>query len=270
MKDSFSANRLLANPTSYSLGAPSVMRPDGKASRTPASWRSATASACSCGPASTAAPPGSRWLSRFTAPSHFDFEARPGHGARSSLFPAFHFTSFLEFAMRSQTSCVPQSSRSPDSGQTLVRRLALLGAWLIALVGMAGPAAATDWYAAPGGSASGTCVNAANACTIQRAIDVASANDTVHVAPGNYTFTNNRIVIAKAGLKLVGANSPFDSSSVPGAPVLASTASGAASRWWMVRSRKSAPVLPRVAVTPPRPASWVSPGWCMPPGAGHG
>ena len=82
MKDSFSANRLLANPTSYSLGAPS----DGKASRTPASWRSATASACSCGPASTAAPPGSRWLSRFTAPSHFDFEARPGHGARSSLF----------------------------------------------------------------------------------------------------------------------------------------------------------------------------------------
>lgn len=67
----------------------------------------------------------------------------------------------------------------------------------------------TDWYAAPTGVDTNDCASPATPCTIQGAINAASANHTVHVAAGNYPFTNNRIRIEKEGLRLIGDNSPF-------------------------------------------------------------
>jgi uncharacterized repeat protein (TIGR01451 family) len=89
-----------------------------------------------------------------------------------------------------------------------------------------GPALAADFYVSPSGDDSNICTSSVTPCkTIQGAIDQASVDDTVHVGPGNYPFSNKRIVIDKPGLKLVGDNSPFDASSTPGAPVKAGAAS---------------------------------------------
>ncbi|MCW5569164.1 MAG: hypothetical protein KIS84_13170 [Dokdonella sp.] len=82
-------------------------------------------------------------------------------------------------------------------------RLAMGGA----VLACAGSALAADWYAAPTGG--GSLCSQASPCTIQGAIDVAAPYDTVHVAPGDYTFTSNRILIQTEGLRLIGDNSPF-------------------------------------------------------------
>jgi len=84
-----------------------------------------------------------------------------------------------------------------------VLRLAMGGA----VLACAGSALAADWYAAPTGG--GSLCSQASPCTIQGAIDVAAPYDTVHVAPGDYTFTSNRILIQTEGLRLIGDNSPF-------------------------------------------------------------
>jgi len=90
------------------------------------------------------------------------------------------------------------------------RQRRIAGGLLCLLAMLAGPAMAADWYASPNGSGTKDCTSAANACAgIQTAIDAASAYDTVHVAEGNYSFTSNRIVIAKEGLTLIGDHNPF-------------------------------------------------------------
>src|SRR5690625_724256 len=86
------------------------------------------------------------------------------------------------------------------------RRALQLAALLLITAGSG--AMAAEWYAAPNGS--GSDCTQASPCTIQGAIDRAGEYDTVHVASGDYSFTSNRIVIDKAGLKLIGETSPFD------------------------------------------------------------
>src|SRR5690625_4527554 len=86
------------------------------------------------------------------------------------------------------------------------RRALQLAALLLMTAGSG--AMAAEWYAAPNGS--GSDCTQASPCTIQGAIDKADEYDTVHVASGDYSFTSNRIVIDKAGLKLIGETSPFD------------------------------------------------------------
>ena len=105
-------------------------------------------------------------------------------------------------------ACFRQSLRARAPLASLNRHvIRLFTAVVLALAGTT--ALGADFYAAPGGSASGTCVDTANACTIQRAIDVAAPYDTVRVAAGDYAFTSNRIRIEKEGLRLIGDNSPF-------------------------------------------------------------
>src|SRR5690625_3231177 len=87
------------------------------------------------------------------------------------------------------------------------RRRALQLAALLLITAGSG-AMTAEWYAAPNGS--GSDCTEASPCTIQGAIDKAGEYDTVHVASGDYSFTSNRIVIDKAGLKLIGEASPFD------------------------------------------------------------
>src|SRR5690625_5059117 len=101
------------------------------------------------------------------------------------------------------------------------RRALQLAALLLMTAGSG--AMAAEWYAAPNGS--GSDCTQASPCTIQGAIDKADEYDTVHVASGDYSFTSNRIVIDKAGLKLIGENSPFDPAGEIGAPVKAADAS---------------------------------------------
>lgn len=103
----------------------------------------------------------------------------------------------------------PDHPLAPPMARTQARLWLRLTTLMVVLflIGLASPAMADDWYAAPGGSGS-DCTQAAP-CTIQGAIDKAAAYDTVHVAAGDYSFTSNRIRIEKEGLRLIGANSPF-------------------------------------------------------------
>lgn len=99
---------------------------------------------------------------------------------------------------------------------------------------------AADWYTSPSGSDASACASAATPCkTIQAAINKAAANDTVHVGQGSYPWAGT-IKIATNGLKLIGDNSPFASSSTPGnvapaanASQLAAATSGGTGMIWI-------------------------------------
>ena len=110
---------------------------------------------------------------------------------------------------RSQRQLEPASaSVRAESAPARQRRIA--GGLLCLLAMLAGPAMAADWYASPSGAGTQDCMSAANACKgIQAAINKAGTYDTVHVAQGNYAFTNDRVVINTEGLKLIGDSSPF-------------------------------------------------------------
>lgn len=135
------------------------------------------------------------------------------------------------------------SSSQPARTSAGFTRLRAHAARLLAaaVFGIAGHSAmATDWYAAPGGSASGTCVDTANACTIQRAINVASAGDTVYLTPGNYPFrtdsghTGSGVLIEKS-IRLVGQGDAFDEEESNRATLLAPTNTGANRRMIYIR-----------------------------------
>jgi len=93
--------------------------------------------------------------------------------------------------MRSQPSRSTEPLPGGNPSRPLSRRLALLGAWLIALVGLAGPAMAAEWYVATTGNDSNDCESTGSACrTIQAAIDKAGVNDpAAPISVGTYAVT---------------------------------------------------------------------------------
>lgn len=152
--------------------------------------------------------------------------------------------------MRSQPSRSTEPLPGGNPSRPLSRRLALLGAWLIALVGLAGPAMAAEWYVATTGNDSNDCESTGSACrTIQAAIDKAGVNDTVYVAGGNYAFTSNRIKIegpGKNGLRLIGQTSPFAlpyaEATVPGVSVAYGTSNNKAANAVVLQQASANPV----------------------------
>jgi len=134
-----------------------------------------------------AAAPEPRWplrVSRWAALFRFVSPTRPGPRAWPSPFFAFPSASPLEPAMRSQPSRSTEPLPGGNPSRPLSRRLALLGAWLIALVGLAGPAMAAEFYVATTGNDSNDCQSAGSACrTIQAAIDKAGVKEGLNKSP---------------------------------------------------------------------------------------
>ncbi len=110
------------------------------------------------------------------------------------------------------------ASGTPPTAHSAVCPRRLASGLLCLLAMSAGPATAADWYASPSGNDTNACDSAGEPCkTIQAAISKAGANDTVHVGQGAYPFAGTiQIPSTKNGLKLIGDNSPFASSSTPG------------------------------------------------------
>ncbi len=70
-------------------------------------------------------------------------------------------------------------------GMHIFRLLSFAAAIAVALT-LAGTASASDLYASPGGSTSGTTCPAGSPCSLQRAIQQSAVNDTINLAPGTY------------------------------------------------------------------------------------
>lgn len=79
----------------------------------------------------------------------------------------------------------------------------IVGGALLAMLALAGPAAASDRYAAPGGSGSAACTVDAP-CTLARAASVTGPNDVLRLAGGFYDTSGNGVVIDEPGVQVVG------------------------------------------------------------------
>ena len=82
---------------------------------------------------------------------------------------------------------------------------ALVAGALVGQTGLASPArAAGPRYAAPTGTSAQDCLTPATACSLDKAINQATANDDVIVAPGTYNMGATGLASSQPGVKVHG------------------------------------------------------------------